>query len=151
MKIDAGMNICRSTGGGVPPEIRIRIRDTDARVEFVELTMTLADFASAVTGLDVYHGMTAEVRGLDRVGTIAENKTELVPYDKYASLQATNDERDAAEDAALAPYEVDGWRAGRGSSGDLRNQHRLETVEGMRCMRVAFFRNVPRPDMEEKA
>jgi hypothetical protein len=47
--------------------ISIRLRDSASRIEFVEVTMSLDDFARAVTGLSEISAK-AELRGLEHVG-----------------------------------------------------------------------------------
>jgi hypothetical protein len=47
--------------------ISIRLRDSASRIEFVDVTMSLDDFARAVTGLSEISAK-AELRGLEHVG-----------------------------------------------------------------------------------
>jgi len=122
------ISISRRTGGGVPESVHIEIEEDNSGIRFVDIELTLEGFARAITGHGNVPGKLT-VRGLDRVGWNAENKTEEVPYDLYS------DERNPK--AALAPYEVNGWRA---RSGDLENGHCQ--VPGKKAQRVVFFRHV---------
>jgi len=123
------ISISRRTGGGVPDSIHIEIEEDNSSITFVDFELTLEAFTQAITGHGNVPGKLT-VRALDRVGWTAENKTEEVPYDLYS------DERNPKE--ALAPFEVNGWRARK---GDLDNMHCK--VPGKKAQRVVFFRHVP--------
>ena len=124
------LTISRVTGGREPEEIRIRITDESSRVQFVEMKMTPENFARCITGLGYVEG-DFEVRDLHLVGSIGENKEELVrcepPYG--------NEKKMAKARAAMRKMEVDGWR---GCESDLRNHHRCSDDGVM----VMFYRNV---------
>jgi hypothetical protein len=94
--------------------------------------MTGEQFAQMVTAMSTTG--VAEYQGMDRVGLRAEHKTELVPFDCFTQRDDT-----AAADAALAPFEVDGWSATR---NDLVNSHRCVRDGGTRAQRVMFHRHV---------
>jgi len=72
MKIEGSISITRPQGPG-EEYIKISIRDENACVGFVEVNMGLANFAKAVTSLQV--PCEIEVRGLEKVGKKHEHKT----------------------------------------------------------------------------
>lgn len=83
--------------------INIRLRDKASRTEFVDVQMTLEDFASAVTGLaavDVF----GDVRGLDRVGKVKvlESRQTTYPGNSY-------DDRAKQESYIVENCQEEGW------------------------------------------
>ena len=74
MKIPVNIGISRPQGGGLDNTITIRVQDEDSRTHFLELSLTLENFALAITGL---YGVdcTAEVKHLERVGKVQEMDT----------------------------------------------------------------------------
>lgn len=129
----AGLRISRysSSEGHI---IAIEITDSASHVAFAEIEMTCEDFAKAVTGMD---GMTGDLttRRLDLVGKRREHKRELVPFDGRCATGPMTDE----ERAALAPFQVDGWKA---RLDDLRNGHRRTRHGDGWAHRVSFVRYV---------
>lgn len=65
--------------------INIRLRDKASRTEFVDVQMTLEDFASAVTGLAELN-VVGTVRGLEKVGKVRvlESRQTIYPGAIYA-------------------------------------------------------------------
>jgi hypothetical protein len=110
----------------------IRIEDVKSGVAFVEIELTGEQFAEMITSKST-DGL-ASYRALDRVGLRAEHKTECVPFHCYRQY-----DDEAAQTAALAPFEVDGWRAQR---DDLRNGHRTVKDVAVPTQRVTFHRHV---------
>lgn len=92
--------------------VRIRIEDGNSGINFIEIALTLEDFANAVTGMG-YVECQFEVRGLDKIGKRREVKTEVVKTKSY------NVSKEEKLDL-LKPFEVDGWI---GSLDDLGNYH----------------------------
>lgn len=122
---------------------RIEVRDRDARIVFLEIEMDPGDITRALSGRGDLPA-TLTIRGLDLIGTRAENKMEIIPVPVEYLYNWKGQEPEI-----LAPYEVDGWKA---LPEDLRNAHnylsekeakKLGIPEGKRGIRVAFFRNVP--------
>lgn len=62
-QIKAAVTISRVSDG----TIRLRVEDSESRIEFVELSMSPADFANAITGLACQPAVGG-VRGLEYVG-----------------------------------------------------------------------------------
>lgn len=62
--------------------INIRITDDPSRTEFIDVHMSLEDFAFAITGLSS-QTVTGDVRGLDRIGKerIREARSILQPVE----------------------------------------------------------------------
>lgn len=128
-------------GGSAGDTIRISIEDDSSRVQFVECDVTPHDFAMAVFGRGNVPA-SFETAGLNLIGTKAENKTELVPFDAHKYQRERSafegddvEARTPAVLAALKSFEVDGWRA---SVSDMWNSHRREKGG----QRVTFFRHV---------
>jgi len=142
MNLPGKVTISRTTSSLGPDTIRIGITDQGSGIVFVNAIMSLEDFARAVTGFG-YQSAELEVRGLHKVGTILETKTEQVlytgPHFRSGSLEMAPE---IAE--ALTPYEVDGWV---GDRSDLVNPHK-RAKNGTQS--VGFRRWVPQAT-EEKA
>jgi hypothetical protein len=70
--------------------IEVRLRDDDAATEFVVAKVSLADFASALTGCS-HVGCELDVRGLERVGKKMELDTLefQMPNDGYSNRKET--------------------------------------------------------------
>lgn len=126
------LSISRISGGGEADEIRVTVRDESSGIEFVEARMSLEQFAQTMFGSRESE-CSFTLRGVDLVGSIAENKTELVPYDLF------KDRSEKAQAKALKPFEVDGWVA-RGT--DISNNHYRTEVGGKPHQAVVFFRHV---------
>jgi hypothetical protein len=128
----AGMiSISRPQGDGCD-YISIEVNDKSSGVEFIELRISYADFAEAITGLSGIP-ITFKTRFLDKIGKLREHKevnvVTFVSYKRYTKEEAN---------AILAPYEVDGWK---GRTDDLNNNHR-RTKTGYN---VTFVRYVDAP------
>lgn len=117
--------------------LRILITDSISGCVAAHVSLSLTDFALALTGMG-YVDCDLEFNDSGVVGMVAENKTELVPIPAEHPYN-----REAWSIAALAPFEVDGWKA---REGDITNGHNfVRTKNGMTFQRVVFFRHVPRP------
>lgn len=112
--------------------MHIAIKDETSRVEFMEITMTLEQFGDMLSAPRMVE-CDFKLRAVDRIGMIAENKTEIVPVDYGHEYNRAKRKKIAA--AALRPFEVDGWSA---REGDIDNPH-CHTKDGYR---VVFFRHV---------
>lgn len=118
-----------NTGDGQYMEIRIT--DDSSSVEFVTATLSLENFAKAITGLG-YTDCDIETRRLDLVGKKREHKTEMVACNGWEL-----DRKDEyAIDKALAQYEVDGWIGSRYDMGNSKN------YVGREFIKVGFTRYV---------
>lgn len=69
--------------------INIHVEDDTSRIRFLELTMTLSDFAMALTGHG-YMPASGEVHGLENVGKRRESRAASVVYP--GSYNATRSE-----------------------------------------------------------
>jgi hypothetical protein len=85
--------------------ITIRLTDGSSGVQAVEIHISLADFAETLTGL-AHVPCEFEWNDTGTVGKVHEHKKEIVWIPRGA-------ETDGVIAAALAPFEVDGWRAYR--------------------------------------
>ena len=116
--LPATVSITVSHGGGRDDRYHISITDDVSHIIMCEVSMTMTDFAKALSHTDA--PAEATWVGLDRVGWTAENKTE----------------RGDTEDN-LHTFEVDGWTA---RSSDIGNAHKRCESGGFL---VVFFRHVP--------
>jgi hypothetical protein len=96
--------------------IRIAVTDDASKTRFVEIKMTLEDFAYAVTSMG--RECTFELDA-DLVDKHREIKDESIMLDDNFGF-LTGDAKEKAIDALVAPYEVDGWKASR---GDFSNHY----------------------------
>ena len=80
MKLNMKLSISRPSSGG----INIRIKDDLSHIEFVDASISLEEFAEAVTGLSS-RNMVVEVRGLEFVGkkNVTEKRSVMCPIDTY--------------------------------------------------------------------
>ena len=108
---------------------QIELEDRDAGLHLFCADITAEDVANLLVGNRAIE-FEADFRGADKIGTILENKTELVECDFSVG---------GRQSEILEPYEVDGWKA---RSGDLGNYHRRQPTGY--C--VVFFRNVPKKE-----
>lgn len=109
--------------------ISIEVEDDSSGVRFLEIKLSMHGFAKIITGLSSQNCEITTMR-LNLLGSIAENKTEIIPRLKG----------DARDDKAVAKhlkiYEINGWTARR---SDVSNPHRWV---GKDEVTVVFFRNV---------
>ena len=145
-RVRLDMRLAKWTGGSRQGGFCLELVDHDSRVHFLEVELTPEQYAALVSG-GCLDRVEAVVFGLDRVGMLHEHKHELVPWDGCSDEGRYRDsdaERTEEEDQALAPFEVEGWRA---RVADLRNTtHRRVLVDGVAHQRVGFHRNVPKPE-----
>lgn len=134
LKLPGKITISRSQGPG-PDEIHIMIEDDVSATRVLELRMTPEEYGYAISGL-AYRPCQLEVYKDAPLGKKHEHKTELLPVEAFLSR---SDE--AAIEAALKPFEVDGWRAYR---GDIPNAHRWVRMQdgSSTAYRVSFHRYV---------
>lgn len=80
MKINTKITISKNSND----EIHIRVKDTVSNIEFVDIAMSLADFAASITGLAMIDTAT-DVRGLEHVGKhkVVEQRTVVAPRMGY--------------------------------------------------------------------
>ncbi len=109
-----------------PSFIRLEIEDDVSGTRFLQVGISLENFARMLTGSN-YLDCDFELH-TQNVGRTRESKTEIVPLeDKYF---ATDEQRHKA----LAPFEVDGWKA---RSDDISNHHNY-TDKGIRVVFTRF-------------
>lgn len=138
LTIEGRLHIGRVTSNQAPDEIWIDLTDEKAATHFAVVKMTLADFARAVTLLDVC--CQIEVRGLDRVGRVMEHKTEWIEEPKgapFGPLEAWQQRMRAT----IEPFEVDGWRH---DAYDIQSRNSHRTKNGK--YQVTFRRWVEREE-----
>jgi hypothetical protein len=109
--LPAKLTISRVSHTRGDDEVRIQVYDEASGCVALIVTVPLAEFASAVTGL-AHQPCTAEWLPAP-IGKVREHKTVDIRVG-----QSTRDERSGL----LAPYEVDGWK---GNASDLVNHHRI--------------------------
>jgi hypothetical protein len=120
------ITISRTTSNREPDFIRLRIEDDSSGVNFLDIRMSLENFAKVITGfgyIDCEFELYAQ-----NVGMTSESKTEIVPLkDKYF---ATDEQRQEA----LKPFEIDGWKA---RQSDIKNHHNYSN-EGIKVVFTRF-------------
>lgn len=142
MQLQGKITISRTGRTDCAASMRIEIQDVASRVSFVIGEMSMEDFAMAITGHG-YMPIKMEIRGLDVVGMQAEHKTLEIPFNGPRFLAGAEENEEGAR-AAVAAYEVDGWRA-----TDWRNffnEHRRVHGVAGDVFKIAFHRWVPRPE-----
>lgn len=108
--------------------IHINVQENDSLIEFVDISMTLEDFARALTGSG-YIDCGLTFRGLDKIGKVREHKVEPI----YTGEQYNFTKEQAK--ALIEPFEIDGWI---GDEKDLQNFHN-QTKDG-KHRNVVFVR-----------
>lgn len=142
MKIDCKLSITRPSHGDADRKyIRIELVDDDASIQFASVEVPLDNFSEALTGLSRVD-CTAELRGLDKVGLVKEQREERitikkeVPYDNEARIKL------------LAPhaakFEKDGWQWR--ASATFNTQGKIRREETSTTVFLGFERWVPRKD-----
>ena len=138
-----------SGSGAEDPETKnvvIAVEDEDARSQFLQISITKEAFTRMTLGHQEVEAQL-ELYNLENLGTIAQNKVELIPMPgegKYFSI-----DRPKEVTKALKPYEVDGWSA---RVEDLHNHHNYVARDKKNpkgpYQKVAFFRQVKREEQE---
>ncbi len=129
------LTISRIQSYGEEQPIRISVRDENSGTEFIEISVTYEDFASALTGLAMRPCTIRYLRGLDKVGKFHEMKKEVITLPEFVhrnimELNRSKNRTDNADAFALLAdyldeYEVDGWRAS-GAMRDVTNSHNYQ-------------------------
>lgn len=101
------LTISRPMTGGESKEIHIKVKDAASRISFLSLTIPLADFAAALTGLSEVE-CQMEIVGLDKVGMkrVKEGRRVLYPHTSYnkKEMEACLIENCQEEGWLLSPY-----------------------------------------------
>jgi len=116
--------------------IHIKLEDESSGVQFIDISMTLENFALMLTNLG-YIDCEFQLRGLDNVGKQREHKVEYIPMPKGFWMPTKEDAI-----TLIKPFEVDGWM---GSVDDVLNHHNHDKKEG--CVRVGFIRWTDKSDI----
>ena len=99
--------------------IHLKVEDKDSGTQFIDIGMTLKDFAFLITGMG-YIDCQFELRGLDVVGKKREHKKESVSLPPGMFLPTKEQAKEL-----IKPFEVDGWI---GSIDDATNHHNRSRV-----------------------
>ena len=104
MRIKASITLSKATGRDEGDYIRLVVRDDASRQAFVEIEMTMEEFALAITGL-AHQTVPCEVRGLEFVGLqkVVERRHAVYPE----SLPQHN--RDTQEAWLRENKQEEGW------------------------------------------
>ena len=130
MKLRGRITIGHFTSNDGPDGWHIEIIDETSRTHLVSLVMSEKDFATCLGGRGEVP-CSFEFRP-DCAGLYMESKTEWVLWSgEY------NDHK--GQRAAVAKWEVDGWR---GDANDLRNNHNRHPDSANKSYRVRFWRYV---------
>jgi hypothetical protein len=126
--------------------IQVQIEDATSGIEFLRVELDAEALGLTLTGLG-RQDCAFRMNGLDKIGKQREIKTEVVFVPTPPSYQE-NDRRANAQ-AAIAPYEVDGWI---GYVCDAMNHHRSSrykdgvAADGGSWYTVSFTRFVDATD-----
>jgi hypothetical protein len=125
MKINADLSINRTSRD----EVTISVTDDKSHTEFVKLSLTLEQFAFAITGMHV-SDVEGIVRGLDVVGKTKITKRVSVecPLDTY--------DKKALEEWLKEHGKEDGWDV----SSYLGSQSSVVRHEGKTVLNYTLFR-----------
>lgn len=132
MKIRGAITIGRHSDQA----IHIDIKDEGSGTNFVEITMSPADFATCLTGLYTTD-VDVQVRGLEKVGKIREYKTESIPRAHFGNVYEAKPELIRE---VLSGYEVDGWQA---RDDDVRNHHNYSR-DSVKVIFERWVENLPK-------
>jgi hypothetical protein len=133
MKIDTGITISRTTNSKSGSYIWIEIKDKVSGCRIIETTLTLEDFAMAITGMG-HIPCTSEFFEDAPVGKKRQTKIE---YLRRPPVSNTFVKASIAKEI-LEPYEIDDWKA---RVHDLWNPHHWIALEdGSPGVSVTFER-----------
>jgi hypothetical protein len=105
--------------------IHIRIEDEKSGVAFLDIDMSMENFAYALTqSSNIPCNLT--LHDIENVGKKIETKEELVPFRSGAERYGSREERNAKL-AALKPFEIDGWK---GNISKVGNWHYGDSERG---------------------
>jgi len=99
--------------------IHLKIEDADSSAQFIDIRMTLENFALLLTNMG-YIDCQFELRALDVVGKKREHKKESVSLPPGMFLPTKEQAKEL-----IKPFEVDGWI---GSIDDATNHHNRSRV-----------------------
>ncbi len=122
---------------GTFPEITIG--DRTSGCIFLEIKMTMEDFAQAILGLG-HVDCEFETYNLNLIGLKREVKIERV------NRPQSNDKNKEERDWLLKPFEIDGWKA---YDQDLYNRNKW--IKGENTVEVSFTRFVENKEVFDEA
>ena len=107
MKHKAKLTISRPSYANGTKNVLITVQDEDARIEFLEVEISYADFTECLTGLANVH-CEMKVTGLENVGKMREVRSLEFKMPLYLDQQARRKESAVAEAILHTP---EGWKA----------------------------------------
>lgn len=128
---EAKVSIHRMHGGDGTHPIRIEIEDATSGTRVCEISMSLENFAEAITGLSA-----CKAKGHLWDGPVGYKSEYKIVNIFMPSGYVRTENQKAVGGKYLAPYEVDGWK---GRVDDLFNHHKNS---GENTYRVSFHRHV---------
>lgn len=114
------------------------VNNRNNSTRLMEITLPLEAFVDMITNRCAYGTADVYQAGIDRLGKVRQVKSEFVPA-KGARYEADWEE---TRQSALAPFEVEGWRARRDDYGNYHRHARQDDVEGYT---VSFERYIDPP------
>jgi hypothetical protein len=102
MKINGRITILAGEDG-----VKIEVHDDDSSITFLKIEMTPEQFCQALSRLSNTHCTSTEVRGLNKVGLVMENKDFV--FEVPADLAYRREERDAVLLPILWKACLKGW------------------------------------------
>ena len=142
MILDGKITISRVNGGGSGDWISVDIHDSESATTFVEIKMSMEDFAYAITG----HGRMPckyELNSIDRIGLKKEVKSEVISIPLSVSILTANN---YVINELLSQHETDGWQANRRDLLNVRNI--VKTDDVAKFIRVSFSRYVDNQSLD---
>lgn len=132
-KTEGRISIAKLTSNTEPNYMLIQIEDESSGIEFVEVKLSLENFAQAITGLG-HVPCKFKTRGLEKIGLIREHKVEEV----YINFH-THPTQKASAKSAITNFETDGWK---GWIEDAFNHHNFvrEHAKDIDVYRINFDR-----------
>lgn len=137
MELKGKLAIVRPLGGD-SGQINIHVEDDQAGVRFLEIVISLENFAKAITGQGGID-CNLKIRALSKVGLIREHKSMrvFVPDHAYS-------DREEVAGGAVRKAESDGWI---GRIDDAHNHHKIaERTDAGNYYNVVFIRHVERAE-----
>ena len=122
-------SVTRSNDDKINDTFHLRIEDDRSHLVILDARIQPADFALALSSR--YQPVSIELNTNPDIGRQHENKKVAVAFE---TPRGTKAEQQTAAEAALIPYEVDGWT---GRINDLLNHH--NTTDG-KTYTVVFVR-----------
>lgn len=132
--LTGGISISRRTGDGYENTICIEIKDDSSRNRFIDVKMSLADFAAAISGCSEMP-IQFEVRCLDSIGKTKETEAASINIPKNMKFSSREDIRKYLQ----AYHQRDGWVLDDYLGSQTSIKH-IESDEFFAVANIKYFR-----------